>query len=360
MPSAEPQPKPAALGSAGARPVDADQLSAALLAAARGAGIAARSIADLAPLGGGASKDMWAFRLELDDGEKALVLRRQPAGRAQSSQGLPSVAAEAELVRLAARAGVPVPAVAFQLPRGSAAGDGYAMERISGETVGSRVVRLPELAEARAGLARRCGEVLAQLHQIRDHAPLGLRVQGPRDALAALDERYRATGQHRPVFEFALRWLCEHLPNNPQRVLLHGDFRTGNLMVGPDGLRAVLDWELAHVGVPAYDLSWLCVTSWRFQRPDLPVGGFGTREDLLAGYQDAGGMPVDRAELRAWEVFQTMNWGVMCAGAARAFMDGARSVEGGVIARRVSETEFDLMRLLAPEHSGWEDARGAR
>jgi aminoglycoside phosphotransferase (APT) family kinase protein len=282
-----------------------------------------------------------------------LVLRRQPPGRRFSSQGLPSVSAEAALVRLARRAGVPVPTVAFELPPGSPAGDGYAMARIAGETVGNRVLKLPELAEARGGMARRCGEILARLHAAKGFEALGLRELGARDALAALEERHRATGQDRPVFELALRWLHENLPEERTRALLHGDFRNGNLVVGPEGIRAVLDWELAHVGAPASDLAWLCVTSWRFQHPELPVGGFGTRAELLSGYEAAGGTPVDRAELHAWEVFQTMNWGVMCAGVARAFEEGQRTLEGAVIARRASETEFDLLRLLAPEHEAW-------
>lgn len=361
MASAAPDLKPSALGSASAASADLDALSQALLAAARSAGIAAVSVANLAPLGGGASKEMWSFDLSLDGGvARSLVLRRQPPGRARSTQGLPSVAAEASLVRLAGKVGVPVPAVAFELPAGSPAGDGYAMERVSGETVGTRVLRLPELAAARAGLARRCGEVLARLHAACGFEDLGLRRQGPREALAALGERYRQTGQARPIFEYALRWLGGNLPDSGGRALLHGDFRTGNLVIGPDGLRAVLDWELAHVGAPIYDLAWLCVTSWRFQRPELPVGGFGTREELIEGYVAAGGAPVDITELHAWEVFQTLNWGVMCAGAGRAFIEGARSVEGGVIARRVSETEFDLMRLLAPGHAAWFEACDAR
>ena len=297
---------------------------------------------------------MWAFDLIAADGAAtALVLRRQPAGRRFSSQGLPSVAAEAALVRLAERVGVPVPAVAFELPAGSPAGDGYAMARIEGETVGGRVLKLPDLAEARAGMTRRCGEILARLHAATGYEPLGLREIGAREELAALEERHRLTGHDRPVFELALRWLGDNLPEERTRVLLHGDFRNGNLMVGPEGIRAVLDWELAHVGPPVYDLAWLCVTSWRFQRPELPVGGFGTREDLIAGYEAAGGTPVDRAELHAWEVFQTMNWGVMCAGVAEAFVEGSRSIEAGVIARRASETEFDLLRLLAPDHAAW-------
>ena len=331
-----------------------EELRRALRDAARQVGLPAAAIEDLRPLGGGASKEMWAFDLRLDDGSlRELVLRRQPPGRRFSSQGLESVGQEAGLVRLAGELGVPVPGVPFELPAGSPAGDGYAMDRLSGETVGVRLLKLPELAHARAGMARHCGEILARLHGASDHEGLGLRSQGSREALDALEARYRDTAQERPVFEYALRWLREHLPEERARTLVHGDFRTGNLMVGPDGIRAVLDWELAHVGPPAYDLAWLCVPSWRFQRADLPVGGFGTREDLIAGYEAAGGAPVNRAELAAWEVFQTMNWGVMCAGVVKSFMEGPRTVEGGVIARRASETEFDLMRMLAPGHEAW-------
>lgn len=322
--------------------------------AALQAGLAARVIDGLRPLGGGASKEMWAFDLLLDDGtRRELVLRRQPPGRRFSSQGLDSVGQEAAIVRLARELGVPVPGVPFELPPGSQAGDGYAMDRLSGETVGVRVLKLPELAAARQGMARECGAILARLHSAAGYEHLGLRSQGSREALAALEARYRETGQDRPVFEYALRWLYKNLPEERTRSLLHGDFRNGNLMVGPEGIRAVLDWELAHIGPPAYDLAWLCVPSWRFQRPDLPVGGFGARQELITGYEEAGGAPVDRAELSAWEVFQTMNWGVMCAGVAKAFMEGPRTVEAGVIARRASETEFDLMRMLAPAHEAW-------
>lgn len=358
MPTDAPPPPPAALGSAGSVPVDVAALAEAVLGAALRSGLAARRVENLDRLGGGASKEMWRFDLVLDDGSvRPLVLRRQPPGRKRSSQGLTSVAAEATLVQLAGRAGVPVPEVAFALPAGSPAGDGYAMARLAGETVGVRVLKLPELAKARKGMARQCGEILAKLHAARGHEALGLPSRGAREELAALEARHRETAHDRPVFEFALRWLRDNLPGESGRTLLHGDFRNGNLVVGPEGIRAVLDWELAHVGPPASDLAWICVPSWRFQRPDLPVGGFGSRDDLLAGYAAGGGAAIDGRELHWWEVFQTMNWGVMCAGAARAFMDGARSVESGVIARRASETEFDLLRALAPDHPAWEAAR---
>ena len=130
--------------------------------------------------------------------------------------------------------------------------------------------------------------------------------------------------------------------------LVHGDFRHGNLIIGPDGVRAVLDWELAHLGDPMEDLGWICVNSWRFGEIDKPVGGFGSREDLFAGYE-AAGRRVDPERVMFWEVMGTLRWGVMCCGMMQRFRTGPEhSMERAMIGRRSSETEIDLLRLLAP------------
>lgn len=330
------------------------ELEAALLDTARKAGMDATGVHALMPLSGGANKENWSFILSCADGAThRLVLRREPADARFASKGMATVAGEAAVIRVAAAAGVPVPEVMFELPPDSPAGDGYVMRRVVGETYGGRVLKLPELADVREGLAHRCGEVLARLHKAPGYENLDLARVTPVDALDRLERLHHANGDDRPVFEFALDWLKRNLPRDSEMVLVHGDFRNGNLMIGPDGLRAVLDWELAHIGAPVSDLAWLCVTSWRFQRPDLPVGGFGTREQLLDGYEAGGGKRISLADLHAWEVYQTMNWGVMCAGVGKEFAAGTRSVEGAVIARRASETEFDLMRLLAPEQEAW-------
>jgi aminoglycoside phosphotransferase (APT) family kinase protein len=150
------------------------------------------------------------------------------------------------------------------------------------------------------------------------------------------------------VFELAIRWLGERCPPPPETPkLVHGDFRNGNLMVGPEGVRAVLDWEIAHVADPMEDLGWICVGSWHFGVDHLPVGGFGLREDLWAGYEAAGGAPVRREHALWWEVFGSLRWGIMCAGMAGAFRTVDPNIERAVIARRASETEVDLMRLIA-------------
>lgn len=323
---------------------EAALLASALERAFARQGHARPRLSALTRLGGGASKENWAFSLAVDGAERALVLRAAPAESRFDSAGVIGLPTEAALLRLARAHGVPVPEVVCEL-----AGEdrpGYAMQHVSGESVGARILRDETLAAARAGMARRCGEILARIHAV----PLGdlpmLDTLGPAEAVAALGDRYHATGQHRPVFDLALCWLADRLPDRGAPVLVHGDFRNGNLIVGPDGIRAVLDWETAHIGCAAEDLGWLCVPSWRFQRPDLPVGGFGTREALLDGYHGAGGRKIGMGELLFWQMFGSLRWGVMCAEVGARFAGGVRSVEGGMIARRASETEYDLLALM--------------
>ena len=92
------------------------------------------------------------------------------------------------------------------------------------------------------------------------------------------------------------------------------------------------------------------MNSWRFGNIDLPVGGFGRREELFAGYQAASGRKVDPERVRFWEVFGSLKWGIMCQVMLSVFESGAdRSVERAAIGRRSSEAEIDLLALLADE-----------
>ena len=113
----------------------------------------------------------------------------------------------------------------------------------------------------------------------------------------------RDTLEPQPVLEFALSWLKRHLPPPPRRlVLVHGDYRTGNFLYDQTGITGILDWEMAHAGDPIEDLGWLVIKSWRWAG-DERVGGLCTRDEFVKLYEDAGGVKVDPAVLKFWEVF---------------------------------------------------------
>ena len=223
------------------------------------------------------------------------------------------------------------------------------MDRVVGETIPRKILRDEGFAAVRPGLARQAGEILARIHAIPPDTLPALPLSSARRELMELQEIYRRDGQPRPVFELAFSWLQERAPIDPVKpCLVHGDFRNGNLIIGPDGIRAVLDWELATFGDPMRDLGWICTPSWRFGEIDKPVAGFGTREDLIAGYETAGGTPVTLEALAYWEVFGSLRWGVYCLKMLARSSTSDRPLERLMIARRASETEMDLLRFIAP------------
>ena len=108
----------------------------------------------------------------------------------------------------------------------------------------------------------------------------------------------------------------------------------------------MIDWELAHIGNPLQDLGWACVPAWRFGSP-LPAAGVGTREQLLDAYNAEAGTGYTTDDLRWWEVFGILRWGVMCITQAQRHLTGStRSHELAAIGRRVCENEHDLFLAL--------------
>ncbi len=306
------------------------------------------TIANLKRLSGGASQETWSFDGIGPTGTTPLILRRAPGGRTvQRSGNAVPLATEAKVIRLAKAAGVPVPWVPYVLTEDDNLGPGYVMGRVEGETIARKILRDPDYAEARPKLARQCGQILAAIHAL-DRSPLGELNVVPADVqLDQYRTLYDTYDYPHPVFEVAFKWLEQRLPASPQMTLVHGDFRNGNLMIGPDGVRAVLDWELVHIGDPAEDLGWICVNSWRFGESKKVVGGFGDVNDLLAAYADAGGKGMTADRVKFWEIFGTLKWGIMCMTMYQAFAQGSdRTVERAAIGRRSSETEIDLINLL--------------
>jgi len=255
-------------------------------------------------------------------------------------------------MQCAREAGVPEPQVLHVLTPSDGLGEGFLMEWVDGETLGARIVRSDALHEVRPRLARQCGETLARIHAIDvDATGLSehLQTQNPRAFVEKTWDAYRRLSTPQPMIDFTARWLLNHLPTASRQALVHNDFRNGNLIISDQGVMAVLDWEIAHIGDPMRDLGWICTNSWRFGRRDLEVGGFGTREDLFAGYESVSGTAVDRDHVRFWEVFGSFWWAVGCLEMANHFRTGPdRSIERAAIGRRTSECQVDCVNLLIP------------
>jgi aminoglycoside phosphotransferase (APT) family kinase protein len=297
----------------------------------------------LSRIPGGASREIWL--VEGDGGRWAL--RRDPPG----AQSFVPLATEYEVVEAAASAGVPVPRPLRFEPEGGRFGTaGFVMEHVAGESVAPRVLRRDEFAAARERLVTQLGEALAAIHAI-DPTGLGVPAADGDPALAACafwESQLDDVGEPLPATEAGLRWLRLNAPPPPEHTaLVHGDYRLGNFIVSGEGLAAVIDWELCHVGDPAEDLAWMCVRSWRFGNDDRPAAGLGTREELLDAYQAAGGTRPDPGRLRWWEAMGNAKWAVICARQAADHLSGRRrSAELASLGRRICEPEWDLLGLI--------------
>ncbi len=304
-------------------------------------------VAEVTPLSGGASSATYAVDAFRDGVPWPLIFQRAE-GEGGLGGGM-TKATQAALQRLAGAQGVPVAAVVAVAEAGDDLGDGFVMARVDGESLAPKWLKLPEFAAARGALTGRCAAALAALHAIplAAAADLPLPSGSARDQNARLFDHYRRFGVDEPVFDLAFAWVSERLPDAPASVICHGDFRSGNFIIDASGLRAVLDWELAHLGDPHADLGWLCVNAWRFGMWQRPVGGFGGRAALYAAYEAAGGAKVDPARAHVFEVAETLRWGISCLQLADDHVSGrVRSVERAAIGRRVSEVAADLLHLL--------------
>ncbi len=303
---------------------------------------------------GDARKQTWAFEWRCRDVVQEMIL--QLTGTFTGTPGrAPKLSAreDATVMKAARSAGAPAPEVRAILVEEDQMGEGYITAFIHGETLGRRIVRDEEFASARRMLAKQCGEVLATIHRVPTEELAFLRTMSPADELCVYRELLDQCGVRHSALAYALRWVEEHLPGADANQLVHADFRTGNLIVGPDGLRCVLDWEIARIGDPMQDLGVLCMRSWRFGGK-LEVGGFGVRDDLYAGYEAVSGAPVDRERVRFWEAFANLKWAIACArrGSAKAEGGNQASLELSAIGRRLEEPLWDFLTLTTTQATG--------
>lgn len=304
-------------------------------------------IANLHRLTAGASMESWAF----EAGGEPLILRRAPGG-AETNTGIGGIAlsTEAALIETARANGVTAPEVRHIFAPDSLIGAGYVMARLPGEALPPRLFKTPNMDPVLAVLPERLAREMAAIHAIPlDALPDGVPTASAADLIDSYHVAYVSIGEQRPIYELAFRWLRDNCPATyDPPVLVHGDFRMGNLLIDETGLTAVLDWEIAHLGDPHQDLAYICAPSWRFGRRDKAVGGIGDIAPFINAYEAASGRTVNDARFQFWRVLTTLFWGSACMTMLGDWRDGTeRSIERAAIGRRISEVEIDLLLLLA-------------
>ncbi len=327
-------------------PDDLKVVIEAHLAAATGAPVTVRK---LEPLGGGACQDNYRVDVTFTAGElvgdHALVLRSDAV---RSLPGSIDRKDELAVITAAVAAGVTTPTARFlarDLVRPGA--HAYFLDWADGTAIGRRVLRDADLADARRGLARTLAIELAKIHSITPTSSAVPLAPAVPDILAFTRTMVETMREPRPALFLALRWLEQNPMERTEITLVHGDFRTGNFLVTPGGLTAILDWEFAHWGPPMWDIAWISMRNWRFGQNKLPVGGFARREEFYEVYEQHSGRTVSRKDVHYCEVLANVRWAAGCSHQGERYLSGQETdLELIAIPRRGVEMEFEALRLI--------------
>jgi aminoglycoside phosphotransferase (APT) family kinase protein len=207
----------------------------------------------------------------------------------------------------------------------------FIMEKIEGEVPNpwSRAGKEAYAEAARRGkLPWSFVETLAALHNLGWRGAklefLGVPDQGNDFALREIAkwESLIEQSHHRPepVLTELLMWLKSNAPPVQRLALVHGAYRTGNLIIRDDAIAAVVDWELQVIGDPMYDVAYVLSDLNREGSPLLSC--VVERDFFLDYYQRLTGLTVDLKVCRCYEILYMMRSAAFWISASSLFAEG--------------------------------------
>jgi aminoglycoside phosphotransferase (APT) family kinase protein len=288
-------------------------------------------VTDLARIPGGASRETYRFRARYKAGknevERALILRRDPPASLIETDRTTEYRAYEAFHRV----GLPVPEpIALELDPAALDRPFFVMEEITGCEVAS-ILNPDPYAANREKIGKQFWNVLGRIAAANpDQVGLGT-IEGSRDVKECwrhevarwekvVDDDER---EPQPIARAALRWLKRNPPPAAQKIaVVHGDYRTGNFLFDAKGdIRAILDWEMAHLGDPLEDLAWALDPLWAHGDPHHPAGLLA-RADAVRVWEEASGLKADAKALAWWEVFASLKGLAIWISAACEYAEG--------------------------------------
>jgi aminoglycoside phosphotransferase (APT) family kinase protein len=286
-------------------------------------------------------------------------LRRPPLGPALPTAH--DVVREYRIISALQGSAVPVPPSIAVCSDESVLGTPfYVMGYVEGQVAGTEAAAELLADEIRAGCGRAAVKALLAIH--------GFEVAGTSLARLARRDSYVVRQLRRwrrqlvpesaeidPRLITIAAQLEAKMPLQQRDTLVHGDFKIGNLILGPDGsIEAVLDWELSTLGDPLADLGWL-LASWsqpgdnvpRISRPPTLAPGFVNREQLTSFYADASSF--DLREIKYYIAFAEWKWACIDVGIHARFSRGqmgTATVDLGAVADEIADRLTHADELL--------------
>lgn len=306
---------------------------------------------------GGASRETYRLKLEVDGKPKGVILRRDPPSSLIDTER----SLEYRTYEAAWRAGIPVPEPLL-LEEDKAVLDRpfSLMAEVTGCETAIANLALPEYQAVRSQIAERKWTLLGEL-AARDIDDLGVTsfMETPEHAAARELEYWAGVIRNdalspQPVAEAAIRWLTRNLPPPSERLcLVHGDYRSGNFLYNSAGeIPALLDWEMAHIGDPLEDLAWSLDPLWGWPERSL-AGGLLPRDQAIALWETSSGMRVDRQIFRWWQVFASLKGLAIWISSSEDFANGSTkepilAIAGWMMTDRQNRILVDRLRPDEP------------
>ena len=312
-------------------------------------------VASLSRIIYGASRDTFAFDICWEENgaerEQGLVLRRDPP-----TGLLDHISRQTEfrILKSLEGSGIPVPKAFWcETDPDILERSFIIMERVEGLVTRAFQVVGGSNQSYRRRIAEDFVSILARIHNL-DWRDRGLQFLGePQDSHDYATQTIAEWGAilQEVMFEpdlvltEALIWLKHNIPPNGEICLVHGDYKSDNIMCNGEEIVAVFDWEMASLGDPHDDLGWVCM---QYYSVDGLINGLMKRDWFLQRYEELSGRRVNPAAVKFWQVLCNVKMAaITLTGLHRYLTGGSTKNVMAVLPLLMPKLHRDIIELLA-------------